>query len=124
MYLYEIAFAIGAGVAARRRDLASLGLLGWAVAPLLLFATRPFSKYFDIRFLASSLPVFFLLAGAGIAAVARGAAAIAARLSGNGACAARRRDRRRRSRRTRVRHSRDAALLGVFACSTAAAATS
>ena len=45
-------------------------------APLALFALRPFSKYFDIRFLISSLPVFFLLAGAGVDAIGarRGAA--------------------------------------------------
>lgn len=77
--LYEIALVIGIVRAGMRRDLVSLGLLGWAVAPLLLFTARPFTKYFDIRFLISSLPVFFLLAGAGVDAIARGAAWLAAR---------------------------------------------
>lgn len=79
--LYELAFLIGAVRIAARRDLVSLGMLGWATAPLLVFATRPFSKYFDIRFLISSLPVFFVLAGAGVDAVARFAFARVARVA-------------------------------------------
>jgi hypothetical protein len=83
--LYQLAFVIGAVRIAARRDLVSLGMLGWATAPLLVFATRPFSKYFDIRFLISSLPVFFVLAGAGVDAVGRGAAALVARVAPGGA---------------------------------------
>lgn len=83
--LYELFFLIGAVRIAARRDLVSLGMLGWATAPLLVFATRPFSKYFDIRFLISSLPVFFVLAGAGIDTAARGWAALVARVAPDGA---------------------------------------
>jgi hypothetical protein len=79
-HLYELVFLIGAARVAARRDLVSLGMLGWAIAPLLVFATRPFSKYFDIRFLSSSLPVFFVLAGGGVDAIGRAAAALVARV--------------------------------------------
>ncbi len=76
--LYELAILIGVVQVAMRRDLVSLGILGWATAPLFVFATRPFSKYFDIRFLISSLPVFFVLAGVGVDATRRAAAALVA----------------------------------------------
>jgi len=79
-HLYELAFLVGAMRVAARRDLVSLGILGWATAPLLVFASRPFSKYFDIRFLISSLPVFFVLAGVGVDGIGRSAAALVARV--------------------------------------------
>ncbi|RIL03081.1 MAG: hypothetical protein DCC71_15635, partial [Proteobacteria bacterium] len=79
--LYEAAFVAGALRLARRRDLASLAVLGWIAAPFALFAAVPFAKYFDIRFLMSSLPAFFLLAGAGVDAAA-GAVARASERAG------------------------------------------
>ena len=79
-HLYELIFLVGALRVAVRRDLVSLGMLGWATAPLLVFATRPFSKYFDIRFVISSLPVFFVLAGVGLDGIGRSAAALVARV--------------------------------------------
>lgn len=77
--LYIAAFAIGAVRVARWRDARALILLGWATGPLLLFAVKPFSKYFDLRFLIASMPVFFLLAAAGVTAAPAAAAALAAR---------------------------------------------
>lgn len=79
LFLYEVAFAIGALRLAARRDLAALAVCGWAVAPIAAFSLLPFSKYFDARFLISSMPVFFLLAAAGSAGAANGIAAIATR---------------------------------------------
>ena len=77
--LYEAAFAVGGLRIAWRRDAIALGLLGWAAAPFAVFALVPFSKYFDIRFLISALPVFFLSAAAGAGGVAHAVARLAAR---------------------------------------------
>ena len=77
--LYAAAFGIGAVRVAAWRDMRALVLLGWATGPLLLFALKPFSKYFDLRFVISSLPVFFLLAAAGVTATAGAAGAPFAR---------------------------------------------
>jgi hypothetical protein len=77
--LYAAAFGLGAVRVAAWRDTRALMLLGWAMGPLLLFAAKPFSKYFDLRFVISSLPVFFLLAAAGITAAAAAAGALVAR---------------------------------------------
>jgi hypothetical protein len=79
LFLYEAAFALGALRLAARRDLPALAVCGWAVAPIAVFSLLPFSKYFDARFLISSMPVFFLLAGAGAASAASGIAAFATR---------------------------------------------
>lgn len=73
-WLCEIAFAIGVVVLARRRDATAAGIAAWLAAPFLLFGLVPFSKYFDLRFLISALPAFFLVVAAGIDAVARAAA--------------------------------------------------
>jgi hypothetical protein len=70
-WLCEGAFAIGAVRLARRRDAAAAGVAAWLAAPFLLFGLVPFSKYFDLRFLISALPAFFLVVAAGIDAVAR-----------------------------------------------------
>jgi hypothetical protein len=78
--LYEAAFAIGALRVAARRDLVALGVLGWLAGPVLVFACIPFSKYFDIRFLISALPAFFLVAAAGVDGAARIAGLLAARV--------------------------------------------
>lgn len=77
--LYEAAFALGALRLAARRDLAALAVAGWAVTPIAAFSLLPFAKYFDARFLISSLPVFFLLAGAGAVGAAKAIAALARR---------------------------------------------
>jgi hypothetical protein len=66
---YEVAVVAGAVRLARRRDLASLAVAGWLLAPIAVFTLRPFAKYFDFRFLISSLPAFFVLAAAGFDAV-------------------------------------------------------
>jgi 4-amino-4-deoxy-L-arabinose transferase-like glycosyltransferase len=87
--LYELAFAAGALRLARRRDLAALAVLGWAIAPFAVFAALPFAKYFDARFLISSLPVFFLLAGAGVDGVGRAIERAAAGAGANARTAAR-----------------------------------
>ena len=77
--LYAAAFGLGAVRVAAWRDTRALILLGWATGPLLLFAVKPFSKYFDLRFVISSLPVFFLLASAGVTAAVGVAGALVAR---------------------------------------------
>src|SRR5262249_38305444 len=77
--LYEVGFLVGALRIAGRRDAIALGLVGWAAAPLAVFALIPFSKYFDIRFLISALPVFFLAVAAGAGGAARALAGLAAR---------------------------------------------
>jgi hypothetical protein len=76
-HLYEAVVLVGVLRLAHRRDAAALAVTGWALAPGAAFALLPFGKYFDIRFLISSLPVFFLLAGAGVDGVARAAARVA-----------------------------------------------
>ena len=77
--LYEAAFVLGTLRIARRRDVVALALFGWAAAPFAVFALIPFSKYFDIRFLISALPVFFLATAAGAGAAASGAARLSRR---------------------------------------------
>jgi hypothetical protein len=77
--LYAAAFGLGAVRVAAWRDTRALMLLGWATGPLLLFAVKPFSKYFDLRFVISSLPLFFLLTAAGVTALAGAAGALVAR---------------------------------------------
>jgi hypothetical protein len=77
--LYEVVFVIGALRVAARRDLPALAVAGWAVAPIAVFSLLPFSKYFDARFLISSMPVLFLLAGAGAVGAARGTVGLATR---------------------------------------------
>jgi len=77
--LYEVGFLVGALRIAGRRDAIALGLVGWAAAPLAVFALIPFSKYFDLRFLISALPVFFLAVAAGAGGAARALAGLAAR---------------------------------------------
>jgi mannosyltransferase len=74
--LYEVAFGVGSLRIVWRRDAIALGLLGWAAVPFAVFAVVPFSKYFDIRFLISALPVFFLAVAAGAGGAARAAARI------------------------------------------------
>ena len=78
-WLYEAAFVLGALRIGARRDLVALGLLGWAAAPFAPFALIPFSKYFDIRFLISALPVFFLAVAGGVGLAAEGARRLATR---------------------------------------------
>jgi hypothetical protein len=72
-WLCEAAFAIGAARFALRRDAVAAGISAWLAAPFLLFGLVPFSKYFDLRFLISALPAFFLVVAAGLDAVARAA---------------------------------------------------
>jgi len=72
--LYEILFALGAACVLARRHLIEWGVLAWCAAPLALFSLVPFAKYFDMRFLISGLPAFFLLVAVGGDALARGSA--------------------------------------------------
>lgn len=78
-FLYEAAFVLGALRLAARRDIAALAVAGWGAAPIAVFSALPFAKYFDARFLISSLPVLFLLAGAGAIGAAQGIADLATR---------------------------------------------
>ena len=78
--LYEGLFVVGVACVMARRRLLEWGLLPWAAAPLALFSLVPFSKYFDMRFLISGLPAFFLLVAVGSEALARGCARAAAGL--------------------------------------------
>lgn len=67
--MYELAFAAGVIETLRRRRLA-LGLLAWLAAPFLFFASVPFSQFFDIRYLISALPAFFLITACGVCTAA------------------------------------------------------
>lgn len=78
--LYEACFFAGMLRIARRRDASALALLGWILGPLVAFAVMPFAKYFDLRFLISSLPAFFLVVAVGVTGVTRAAAAWASRI--------------------------------------------
>ena len=77
-WICEAAFLAGLARLAMRRDATAAGVAAWMAAPFLLFGLVPFSKYFDLRFLISALPAFFLLVAAGLDAIARGAARAAA----------------------------------------------
>lgn len=79
VFLYELGFVAGALRLVARRDFAALAVAGWAAAPIAVFSLLPFSKYFDARFLISSMPVFFLLTGAGAVGASRGIARVAQR---------------------------------------------
>jgi 4-amino-4-deoxy-L-arabinose transferase-like glycosyltransferase len=86
--LCEVAFALGALRLARRRDAIAAGVAAWLAAPFLLFGLVPFSKYFDLRFLISAVPAFFLVVAAGIDAAARAAPSPRLRAAAALACAA------------------------------------
>ncbi len=68
--IYAIFLALGVWSVLYRRGL-TLACLLWLAAPFALFGFVPFTKFFDIRYLIGSLPVFILLVAEGIAVVSR-----------------------------------------------------
>lgn len=78
--LYELAFVVGVVENVRSRK-PRMAVLLWFAAPFFVFAMRPFSQFFDIRYVISAMPAFFLLAASGVAAAADGGAGLVRRVA-------------------------------------------
>lgn len=71
VYLWVLFVCAGVLQCLTARSLNRLLLCAWFFTPLLLFNLVPFSKFFDIRFIMTALPAFFLLTGLGVICIAR-----------------------------------------------------
>ena len=65
LYVYEACFLLGLALVLRDRRRATV-LVPWLCAPFVAFAVVPFSHFFDIRYVMSSLPAFYLVVALGM----------------------------------------------------------
>jgi hypothetical protein len=66
VYVFLALLALGIAYSLVSRGPRSFFLVVWLVSAPLFFAVLPFDKFFDIRFLVPSYPVFLLLVAGGI----------------------------------------------------------
>ena len=76
--IYAILLLLGLFSVLRRRGLALVCLI-WISIPFVVFALVPFAKFFDVRYLIASVPMFFLLVAEGISVTSRASACLISR---------------------------------------------